>query len=115
MLLPAKRDMTMTLNDECPAYPCAYATQVCHAGCAGALDNIAGLGFERDWFVGVVTSGEVAHQQLLRRPTPFWQNLGRRVLHITWSSRGQVVLDDVLGLQVRLRLPCVLLSLNDGV
>lgn len=67
---------------------------------AGALDKIAKLGFDRDWFVGVVTSGEVAHQHLEDRPTAFWQNLGSRVLHFTWSSRGQVVLDDALGLEV---------------
>ena len=176
-----------------------------HAGSAGALDKIAGMGFERSWFEGVVTSGEVrnqsipflsntvreqgrvdscrlsftnlaaahthqsldrcalsvgpvprrplmqgrlgpfadsrhtrmqqtcmpctrqvgsianlkhtrmcqpvkrahmrdhqvAHRQLERRATPFWMALGRRVLHITWASRGAVALDPALGLQVQ--------------
>ena len=43
---------------------------------------------------------QVTHQHLQQRPTTFWQGLGRRVLHFTWSSRGEVVLDEALGLQV---------------
>ena len=43
---------------------------------------------------------QVTHQHLQHRPTAFWQGLGRRVLHFTWSSRGEVVLDEALGLQV---------------
>jgi hypothetical protein len=43
---------------------------------------------------------QVTHQHLQQRPTAFWQKLGRRVLHFTWSSRGEVVLDEALGLQV---------------
>lgn len=43
---------------------------------------------------------QVTHQHLQQRPTAFWQGLGRRVLHFTWSSRGEVVLDEALRLQV---------------
>jgi hypothetical protein len=43
---------------------------------------------------------QVTHQHLQQRPAAFWQGLGRRVLHLTWSSRGEVVLDEALGLQV---------------
>jgi hypothetical protein len=50
---------------------------------------------------GVITSGEVTHQQLSQRPDSFWQGLGTRCLHITWGSRGAISLEG-LGLQVGL-------------
>ncbi|GFH07390.1 uncharacterized protein HaLaN_02182 [Haematococcus lacustris] len=46
-----------------------------------------------------LTSGEMAHRCLALRPSPWWQALGHRVLHLTWSGRGPVSLQG-LGLQV---------------
>lgn len=37
-----------------------------------------------------MTSGEVTHQFLLKRPTLEWDRLGTRCLHFTWGSRGSV-------------------------
>lgn len=39
---------------------------------------------------GGMTSGEVTHQFLLKRPTLEWDRLGTRCLHFTWGSRGAV-------------------------
>ena len=58
-----------------------------------ALAKLGALGFDSAWFVGAVTSGEVAHTRLRDRPGPFWRGLGSRVLHITWGARGGVSLD----------------------
>jgi hypothetical protein len=49
--------------------------------------------------VGAITSGELTHRYLSTRPTPWWQQLGSRCIHITWSSRGTISLEG-LGLQV---------------
>ena len=51
------------------------------------------MGFEASHFAGAVTSGEVTHEHLRTRPTPFWQQLGSRCLHFTWGARGSVSLD----------------------
>jgi hypothetical protein len=48
---------------------------------------------------GAVTSGDMAHLHLLDRPGTFWQGLGTRCLHFTWSSRGTISLEG-LGLEV---------------
>lgn len=72
------------------------------AGASGALDKLAGMGFNAGDFVGAVTSGEVTHQQLQERAGPFWRGLGRRCLHFTWGTRGAVSLEG-LGLEVS---PC---------
>jgi len=48
---------------------------------------------------GAITSGELTHRYLLARPNPWWQQLGRRCIHITWSSRGTISLEG-LDLQV---------------
>lgn len=42
---------------------------------------------------GAVTSGDLAHTHLQERADPFWQGLGRRCLHTTWSSRGGISLE----------------------
>jgi hypothetical protein len=39
---------------------------------------------------GALTSGEVTHHFLLKRPTLDWDRLGTRCLHFTWGSRGAV-------------------------
>ena len=52
------------------------------------------MGFEASHFAGAVTSGEVTHEHLSTRPTPFWQQLGNRCLHFTWGARGNVPVDD---------------------
>lgn len=50
--------------------------------------------------IGAITSGELTHRYLSTRPTPWWQALGRRCIHMTWSSRGSISLEG-LGLEVR--------------
>ncbi|GFH16348.1 uncharacterized protein HaLaN_12746, partial [Haematococcus lacustris] len=57
------------------------------------------MGFPAHCFKGALTSGEMAHRCLALRPSPWWQALGHRVLHLTWSGRGPVSLQG-LGLQV---------------
>ncbi|GMH38100.1 hypothetical protein BSKO_05984 [Bryopsis sp. KO-2023] len=64
-----------------------------------AYVRLEGMGFQREWIAGVVTSGELAFRHLRDRPNSFWSNLGRKVLHFTWGSRGKVSLDG-LGLEV---------------
>jgi HAD superfamily hydrolase (TIGR01459 family) len=56
------------------------------------------MGFPRDAFCGVITSGEVTHRALSERATPFWA-ARRRCLHFTWGARGAISLDG-LGLEV---------------
>ena len=75
-------------------------------GSAGVLGKMAALGFPEDAFVGVVTSGEIAHLRLENRRSGgwFWEELGSRCLHMTWSERGAISLDG-LGLDVRLSSP----------
>lgn len=72
-------------------------------GSAGVLGKMATLGFPEDAFVGVVTSGEIAHLRLQNRSSGgwFWEELGSRCLHMTWSERGAISLDG-LSLDVRL-------------
>eukprot|EP00775_Hariotina_reticulata_P010135 gene10135-10293_t len=41
---------------------------------------------------GAITSGELTHRYLSQRPDPWWQQLGRRCLHLTWSTRGSISL-----------------------
>lgn len=48
---------------------------------------------------GAITSGELTHCYLAERPDPWWQQLGTRCIHVTWSSRGTISLDG-LALQV---------------
>jgi hypothetical protein len=51
------------------------------------------MGFPTEAFAGVMTSGEVAHVYLRDRPTPWWQALGRRCLHLTWGVRSSISLE----------------------
>lgn len=66
---------------------------------AGALGNLARMGFDPAHFCGVVTSGEVTHRHLAARPDAWWRALGRRCLHLTWAARGAISLEG-LGLEV---------------
>ena len=59
---------------------------------SGALANLSKMGFPPDAFYGVITSGEVTHDALTHRPTPFWRSRSR-CIHITWSARGAISLE----------------------
>lgn len=41
----------------------------------------------------------MTHKYLLNREGKFWEKLGTKCLHFTWSDRGKIQLDD-LGLEV---------------
>jgi len=56
------------------------------------------MGFPREAFSGVITSGEVTHQTLSSRPTPFWR-ARQRCIHFTWAARGAISLQG-LGITV---------------
>ena len=72
------------------------------AGAGGVLGKLAKLGFPEAAFAGVLTSGEIAQARLAGRRSGgwFWEELGSRCLHMTWSARGAISLDG-LGLDVR--------------
>eukprot|EP00803_Ostreobium_quekettii_P001730 evm.model.scf_924.3 EVM.evm.TU.scf_924.3 scf_924:25804-28782(-) len=57
-----------------------------------AYKRLESMGFCREWLTGIVTSGELTYSHLLNRPDSSWKSLGSRCLHITWSSRGRVLL-----------------------
>jgi len=65
----------------------------------GTIGKLVKMGFEAEWFAGAITSGELTHRYLADRPDPWWRQLGRRCLHLTWSSRGTISLEG-LGLEV---------------
>lgn len=44
---------------------------------------------------GAVTSGELTHRFLSDRPDAFWAGLGDTCVHVSWSSRGKIALDDL--------------------
>jgi HAD superfamily hydrolase (TIGR01459 family) len=58
------------------------------------------MGFPKDAFCGVITSGETTHEALLNRKTPFW-HARKKCIHITWGTRGAISLEN-LGLEVTL-------------
>lgn len=62
-------------------------------GSSGALGKLAAMGFEETAFVGAITSGEVTHQSLANRSSPWWEALGSRCLHVTWGARGAISLE----------------------
>ena len=72
---------------------------------SGTIKKLQKLGFDAGWFSGAVTSGDMAHLHLERRPSAWWQSLGHRCIHFTWSTRGTISLDG-LGLQVGNVAPC---------
>eukprot|EP00250_Pteridium_aquilinum_P011489 c20102_g1_i1 orf=327-1043(-) len=63
------------------------------------LGRMESLGFDPSLFSGVITSGELTHEYLLRRPNPWFLKLGRKCIHITWSERSSISLEG-LGLEV---------------
>ncbi|KAL4539411.1 hypothetical protein Ndes2437B_g02211 [Nannochloris sp. 'desiccata'] len=67
---------------------------------SGALDNLERMGFPRDAFCGVITSGEVTHDALENRRTQFWQSR-KKCIHLTWGARGAISLEN-LGIDVTL-------------
>ncbi|XP_074292022.1 uncharacterized protein LOC141618856 [Silene latifolia] len=56
-------------------------------------DKMKSLGFDPTLFLGSVTSGELTHLYLERRDDPWFAELGRTCIHITWSDRGAISLD----------------------
>jgi ribonucleotide monophosphatase NagD (HAD superfamily) len=58
------------------------------------------MGFPKDAFCGVITSGEVTHDNLTHRRSPFWQSR-KKCIHITWGARGAISLEN-LGIDVTL-------------
>nr|GEY27881.1 haloacid dehalogenase-like hydrolase (HAD) superfamily protein [Tanacetum cinerariifolium] len=63
------------------------------------LDKLKSLGFDTSLFAGVITSGELTYQHLLRRDDPWFQELGTTCIHITWNDPSLVSLEG-LGLEV---------------
>ncbi|WOL16091.1 pyridoxal phosphate phosphatase [Canna indica] len=63
------------------------------------MKKLNSLGFDSSCFTSVVTSGELTHQNLLRRDDPWFAALGKSCIHMTWSDRGAISLEG-LGLQV---------------
>ena len=61
-------------------------------------DRLAGMGFDLDQFDAVVTSGEIAWQQIRRRAAPPFAELGRRCLLLTIGGDLGVV--EGLGLEL---------------
>ena len=59
------------------------------------LAKLEPLGFDPSWFAGVVTSGETTHQALALRTDPVFAKLGPRCLHLTWSDRGAINVDQL--------------------
>ena len=131
-------DQFGVLHDGKVAYPCAIeaARRLRESGArlfiisnssrraSGTLTKLEKLGFDPDWFEGVVTSGEITHTKLASRngrrstcasglasatdsekeaprdpkPDPLdeaFRELGDRCLHFTWSARGAVALDGI--------------------
>ncbi|GBF92597.1 hypothetical protein Rsub_05211 [Raphidocelis subcapitata] len=65
----------------------------------GTISKLEKMGFDGGWFAGAITSGELTHRYLQQRPDDWWRALGRRCVHLTWSSRGAISLSG-LGLEV---------------
>ena len=125
-------DQYGVLHDGKVAYPCAVETvkDLHESGArlfiisnssrraSGTLKKLQPMGFDPDWFEGVITSGEITHNKLNSRndltaveesddndeltdPDPLdeaFSELGDRCLHFTWSKRGAVKLDGIEGL-----------------
>ncbi|KAL0918894.1 hypothetical protein M5K25_010941 [Dendrobium thyrsiflorum] len=63
------------------------------------IEKLKDLGFDPSLFLGALTSGELTHQYLERRDDPWFFELGRCCIHMTWCDRVAISLDG-LGLQV---------------
>ena len=131
-------DQFGVLHDGKVAYPCAIETvrRLHESGArifiisnssrraSGTLKKLGPMGFDPDWFEGVITSGEITHTKLNSRNDlasrsadelvsesdaendegsidpldEAFGELGDRCLHFTWSKRGAVALDGIEGL-----------------
>ena len=130
-------DQFGVLHDGKVAYPCAIETvrRLHESGArlfiisnssrraSGTLKKLGPMGFDPDWFEGVITSGEITHRKLNSRNDlnsrsadklvsesdaendeqidpldEAFGELGDRCLHFTWSKRGAVALDGIEGL-----------------
>ncbi|KAL5997984.1 hypothetical protein ACLOJK_008918 [Asimina triloba] len=58
------------------------------------LEKMKNLGFDSSFFLGAITSGELTHQYLKRRDDPWFVALGRSCIHMTWSDRGAISLEN---------------------
>ncbi|KAK9665012.1 hypothetical protein RND81_14G084200 [Saponaria officinalis] len=56
-------------------------------------EKMKSLGFDPSLFLGSITSGELTHRYLERRDDPWFAELGRSCIHITWGDRGAISLD----------------------
>jgi HAD superfamily hydrolase (TIGR01459 family) len=102
-------DQYGVLHDGRTAYPAALAAvqRLAEAGkrlvvlsnsgrrADDTLAKLQLLGFERAWFAGAVTSGELTHIALTDRTDPFFAALGPSCLHFTWAARGAISVDSL--------------------
>ena len=77
------------------------------------------MGFDKKWFAGVVTSGELAHEAFAKRgegtgPLAGCAADATRVVHFTWAERGKIKLDG-LGLTCVQSAPDADVVLASGV
>ncbi|XP_052171909.1 uncharacterized protein LOC127787881 isoform X2 [Diospyros lotus] len=63
------------------------------------MEKMKSLGFDPSLFSGAITSGELTHQYLQRRPDAWFAALGQSCIHMTWNDRGAISIED-LGLRV---------------
>ncbi|EFJ30866.1 hypothetical protein SELMODRAFT_89423 [Selaginella moellendorffii] len=102
-------DQFGVLHDGRKPYPGAIATLECLASTGAKLlllsnssrrsevtkNKMSELGFDPGLFAGIITSGELTHDHLLRRRDPWFARLGKRCLHMTWSARGAISLEEL--------------------
>ncbi|EFJ22775.1 hypothetical protein SELMODRAFT_104227 [Selaginella moellendorffii] len=102
-------DQFGVLHDGRKPYPGAIATLECLASTGAKLlllsnssrrsevtkNKMSELGFDPGLFAGIITSGELTHDHLLMRRDPWFARLGKRCLHMTWSARGAISLEEL--------------------
>ncbi len=70
---------------------------------ADSYDRMADMGFSRQDYLDIVTSGETVHRCFMTRPDPFYQALGGRVFVFAWDTDRGVLeetgLDEVTSIQ----------------
>ena len=71
-----------------------------HVGSSNTIPKLGALGFPVECFAGAVTSGEITYGCLAVRPDPWWQELGKKCLHLTWGERGAVPVEG-MGIEVQ--------------
>ena len=70
------------------------------AGSSSTIPKLQKLGFPGDCFAGAVTSGEITFGCLQSRPDDWWQELGKKCLHVSWGERGTVSVEG-MGIEAR--------------